>query len=270
MDSMTKRNIPGYKCVFAVIIIRIFNRSVTNVFGLMFDEFFQNLKSSPLEISFVSNLTLVIYNFTGIFSGFLLKVIPVKIVTIVGTIFVSCGLMLTSLVSSFGAFIFTYSILVGIGIGLISISCLLAVVSCFKKERNRAVSISLMGSTIGDIVLPQIVGYFLMYYETKTAVFVVGALALSGTFSAMLFPPGKLNLTQNPSCETTHLLECPKQNHKKKVVEKETKFKQVADFMDLELLKDKRFLVLMVGISIGYTVSADFALIFPLFLKVRI
>jgi MFS family permease len=178
--------------------------------------------------------------------------------------------MLTAFVSSFGAIIFTYSILVGIGIGLISISCLLAVLSCFENQgRNQAVSISMTGSTFGDIILPQIVGYLLMYYGFKTAVFSIGILALLGTFSAMLFPSGKLNLTQSGPYETTNLLENPKKTKKESDVPENTStLKKIACFMDLLLLKDKKFLILTLGISIGYTVNADFGLIFPLFLKV--
>jgi hypothetical protein len=86
---LTMRNVTGYKCVFAVIVIRIFNRSVTNVFGLLFYEYFEALNASPLEVSFVSNLTLIVFNLTGVLSGFLLKTVPIKTVTIFGTLFVS-------------------------------------------------------------------------------------------------------------------------------------------------------------------------------------
>lgn len=269
MDSITRRNIVGYKVVLGVIIIRIFNRSVTNVFGLMFDKFFKNLKASPLEVSFVSNLTLIVFNFTGIFAGFMLKTIPVKVVTVLGTLFVSGGLMLTTFVHTVGAIIFTYSILVGIGIGLISISCLLIVVSSFQKGRNQAVGLSLTGSTIGDVILPQIVAHLLMYYDFKTAVFGVGILALLGTLSCiLLFPSGKLNSLQNLPSEETHLLEISKQSQKQIDEENQATFKKLSNFMDLALLKERNFLILAIGISIGYSVSADFGLIFPLFLKV--
>lgn len=278
----------GYKVIFGVIIIRIFNRSVTNVFGLMFDKFFQGLKISPIRVSFVSNLTLIIFNFTGIFAGFALKFVSVKLVTVIGTLFVSGGLILTSVFAkSFAAIVFTYrylkikylisaiifefliSVLVGIGIGLISISCLLVVVSCFKKRRNQAVSISLTGSTIGDVILPQVVGYLLMYYGLKTAVFTVGLLALLGTLSAILFfPPGKLNSLKNLPSEESLLLENLEKTQKLIDLENQSILKKVFNFMDLDLLQEKKFLILTTGISIGYSVSADFGLIFPFFLKV--
>jgi MFS family permease len=266
---MDSKNWVGYKVVIGVIIIRIVNRSVLNVFGLMFERFFKTLKSSSLEISFVSNLTLIIFNSTGIFAGFLLKTIPIKFVTIFGTICVSFGLILTSLVNSLEEIIITFSVLVGFGLGFLSISSLLAVLKCFSPEkRNQAVSLSLSGSTIGDVFLPQIVGYLLKYYGSRTAVFVVGVQALLGTIGAIVLFPSKLSMASTDE-EQSQLIKKSLNSEKVECdVERQSIWKKVSNFFDLMMMKDKEFMILVVGIGVVYCVNADFVLILPLFLKV--
>jgi MFS family permease len=274
MDSTARKNIVGYKVVLGVIIIRIVNRSVPNVFGLLFERFFKKLKSSPLEISFVSNLTLIIFNFTGIIAGWMLKAIPIKLVTISGTLLVSCGIILTSFVHSFDSFVFTFSVIVGLGLGLLSISSLLAVLKCFDGAgRNQAVGISLTGSKIGDVILPQIVGYLLKFYGARATVFVIGVQALLGTLSTFVLFPSKLSMSAKPLAneEEHHLLEKPDQSGKEIIdIENQTVLKKISSFMDLSMVKDKEFMVLVIGIAIAYSVNADFVLILPLFLKVTI
>ena len=137
------------KVILGVVLIKIFNRSVTTVFGLLFEAFFWRLESNQVQISFIMNLTLVVSNVAGIFSGFLSKYIPIKSFAIVGTLCVSCGMMMTAYVSNYAVVILTYSLTVGIGIGLVTSSTFLAVMESFKENRLEAIAISSIGGVIG-------------------------------------------------------------------------------------------------------------------------
>lgn len=139
-----------YKVIFAVIMIRIFNRSVTTVFGLLFEALFWRLKSTQVQISFILNLTLVISNVAGIVSGYLTKVISTKTFAVTGTLCVSLGLMMTAYVNNYVIVIFTYSLVVGTGIGLITVSTFLAVVESFADKKTEAIAISSIGGVIGE------------------------------------------------------------------------------------------------------------------------
>jgi MFS family permease len=139
-----------YKVIFAVIVIKIFNRSVTTVFGLLFEAFFWRLKSTQVEISLILNLTLVISNLAGIISGYLTRAVTTKTFAIAGTLFVSLGLMMTAYVSNFLVVIFTYSLTVGIGIGLVTVSTFLVIMEFFGDKSTEAVAISSIGGFVGE------------------------------------------------------------------------------------------------------------------------
>jgi MFS family permease len=250
---VTKYTISNYKVVLGVIIIKIFNRSVTSVFGLLFEAFFWRLKSSQVEISSVMNATYVISNIAGIFSGFVTKFVSTRNIAIFGTLCVSFGLILTSFVSSFAAVIMTYSLLVGGGVGLVSISTFLAITDCFTEKRVQAVAISSAGGVVGDIVMPQLVGFFLVHVRCETTILLTGVVALLGTIGSFLLAKRK---EENViASEETPLIT-------------EQKSRNLLESMDLDLLTEKDFLIRIFGLSLSFVVCADFDLIFPFFLKV--
>jgi MFS family permease len=149
--SQIKEKFSTNKVIFAVILIRIFNRSVTTVFGLLFEALFWRLNSTQVQISLILNLTLVISNISGIIAGYLTKVITTKTLTVTGTFLVSIGLMMTSYVSNYAIVIFTYSVTVGIGIGLITVATFLAIMENFSENTTEAVALSSIGGVVGKV-----------------------------------------------------------------------------------------------------------------------
>lgn len=259
MDVRSKENrFAGYKAIIGVVIIKIFNRSVTTVFGLLFEAFFWRLKSSQVEISFIMTSTLVISNFAGIFSGYLTQHVSTRTFAIIGTLCISCGLIVTSFVTSYAIVIVTYSLVVGIGIGLVTLSTFLGIVESFTERRTQAIAISSTGGVIGDILMPQIVGFLLMNVQCETTILITGVISLLGTLGAFLLLKEKKKEEKIATEETPLII-------KKKP---QTMFESIVKAMDLNLLKDKSFLIRIFGISFGFVVCADFDLIFPFFLKV--
>lgn len=246
----------GYRVVLGVTIIKIFVRSITGIFGLLFGPLFEHFKSSEMEISMVMNLNLVLSNVAGLFVGFLTKLLSIRIIAFTGGLCVSFGLLMTSFASSLGEVFFTYSVMVGIGVGLVVPSCFLAIVTNFSTGQNQAVGFGMSGGLIGEILLSQIIGLIMVTAGFRKTIFIIGSFAFMGTFGAVLIPT-KSSVTSRILSEETKLLDEPKCEEK-----------SIAKKFGFDMLRDKRLVTLISGVSIGCVIAADFGLIFPFFLKV--
>lgn len=240
----------------------------------MFGTYFSALNESEIRIALVMNLSTAFLNLTGLITGPLMKNFPPRIVAITGSLLVSTGLMLTSMTSTLNQVIFTYSFLVGIGLGLIGPSIFIAVSSYFTTKKARAFGFSMAGTGLGQMILPLIVRILLSLYGFRGTVLVMGSLSLHGVVGALLFQPVKWHMKQKSDNEnvdehTPLLSSSSTTSDSYKMSDHDEGFwKRIAQSMDLNLLKDFRFVLLNVGLACAYTVSTDFSLVLPFFLQV--
>lgn len=261
VNGRLNEKLTRYKVVLGVVIIKAFVHSISSIYGLLFESFFESFKASKLDIATVMNLNVAFSNFSGIVAGFLVKSVSSRNVAILGSFCVSFGLISTTLVTSFHAMLLTYSVIVGIGSGLVILACFIAIIDNFPTGKNKAVGISMTGGLIGEILLPQVVGFLLLKSDFKITVIIVGLLILLSTSGAFLIP--KKNRKNVEFSEETKLLIPRKQ-------EKVSMIKIILKSTDVEIFKDYKFLILIIGMSVEHAVSADFGMIYPSFLKVFI
>lgn len=272
----------GWMVVFGAQLINVFNQSIVSVFGLMFGGFFNSLKESETRVALVMNASSAFLNLTGLITAPLMRNFTARGIAMFGCAFVSFGLMLSSLATSLPQVLFTYSFMVGSGLGLIAPSIFMAVNSYFTTKKSRAFGFALAGTGFGQMIMPQIVKALLNEFGYRGTVLIVGSLSLHGVLGASLFQPVEKHLKRKSSAdeeaeemsETQPLLslvpssssaqdfhEIPDHNDR-------SCCQRLAHSLDLSLLKDARFVILNFGLSSAYTVSIDFALILPFFLQV--
>jgi MFS family permease len=73
-----------------------------------------------------------------------------------------------------------YALFVGIGLGLISSAAFMAIDSYFTTRRGRAVGLAMAGTGLGQMLMPNIVGYLLATYSFQVTTLALAALALNG------------------------------------------------------------------------------------------
>lgn len=233
------------------------------MYGLLFEPYFKDLNASTLDISTVMNVSIAFSNFAGIVSGYLLKVMSPRAVATYGCICGGIGLLMTSIVSDLGAVLITYSLFVGVGNGLVTTACFIAIVESHSSGKNRAVGLSNSGVLIGEIVLTQAVGILLVKTNFSITVSIIGILTLLSVSGALFFPMRKsLREISDEQKQITPLLV---QAEKKKT---KSLYQVIVSFLDLNLLRDNNFLILIIGMACECTVSVDFAITFPYFLNV--
>lgn len=71
--------------------------------------------------------------------------------------------------------------------GLIMPATFVAVNAYFKGKRSQAVGLSMAGTSVGQMVMPQVVRFLLDEYGYRGTTLILGGLALNGIPGALLF-----------------------------------------------------------------------------------
>lgn len=86
----------------------------------------------------------------------------------------------------------------GIGVGLATSAAFVALNHYFKEKRGQAVGLSMAGTALGMLILPQLVRILLEAFGFRGAVLVLSGLALHATAGSMLLQPIKRHLIEVP------------------------------------------------------------------------
>lgn len=79
------------------------------------------------------------------------------------------------------------SCFLGLGFGLIMPSTFMAVKSYFTSRRSQAVGLSMAGTGVGQMLMPQVVRFLLDEFGYRGTTLILGGLSLNGLVGALLF-----------------------------------------------------------------------------------
>ncbi|XP_033218414.1 monocarboxylate transporter 12-like [Belonocnema kinseyi] len=246
---LVKKAIPpdggwGWLICLGCSLITLSLRSLDPSFGLLFGDLLQDLKVDSTRTSMIMSILDANINFSGLFIGFLLRKYSYRKVAFLGSILNTTGLILTSQANSLTHIILTYSILGGLGSGLALASSFVAMNSFFLKKRGQALGFSMAGTTLGMMLMPQLVHLLLNIYGFRGTTLIIGAISFHSLTSENLDATSKEN----------------------EPLIKETK-KQENIQISLDLLSNLTFLNIMIGLSLFYAADTNFKLFTPFFLS---
>lgn len=266
----------GWIIVFAVAIIFAFDKSISYVFSLIFEQFFNDIKLSKKDVALVMNMTNSFLNFTGLFVGASIKAFTPRTLAVCSSLSISLGLIITSFTTTIYEIIFSYCLLVGIGLGFLTNICMVVVTSYFTTKKARAVSFSLVGHGIGKMFMPQIIAFLSIYYDYRGVILIVGAITLHAVVGSLMMHPVEWHMNKKDDEAMPLLMDSNNNSNygiemkKEEDIKKESFWQRITKQLDLDLLKDSRFVILNLGLACDYAAAMDFTLIFPFFLEVRI
>lgn len=193
--------------------------------------------------------------------------------------------------------------ILGLGLGFINPSSFLAVNSYFTTKRGSAVGLALAGTGLGQMIMPYIVRLLLDQYGFRGTALIMGALALNGVIGASLFQPVEWHMKKvNDNCNTEKKMllqpcrhsankhtyrditdaeyeiedediysahDTTSLNSEIVLIRKPNWKEKLSKAMDLQLLRDPVFISICIGLSLAYTASINFSMLFPYFLQVR-
>lgn len=165
----------------------MFNQSLISVFGLLFGQELEAMGHGTTGVALVSNISNMVTCFSGLIMGPVLKTYSCRRVTLCGAIITSSGLILTSFATSLFEVIIFYSVFAAFGLGLMYPATFVAIKGYFTSKRGRAVGLSMAGTGVGQMLMPQAVRFLLDEFGYRWTTRIIGALCLHGVAGALLF-----------------------------------------------------------------------------------
>lgn len=181
--------------VFVFIFdFQLATRSIEPSFGLLFGDLLRDLDVGTTGAAVIISTLDVCMNFSGLFVGPLLKEFSYRKVAIAGSILCALGLACTSPATSMAHIIGTYGVLNGIGVGLATSAAFVALNHYFKYKRGQAVGLSMAGTALGMLIMPQLVRILLEAFGFRGAVLLLAGVALNATVGSVLLQPAKWHM----------------------------------------------------------------------------
>ncbi|XP_033229554.1 monocarboxylate transporter 12-like [Belonocnema kinseyi] len=279
-------------------LISLSLRSLDPSFGLLFGDLLRDLKIDSVRTSVIISVLDANINFSGLFVGYLLKKYSYRKVAFFGSLLNSIGLILTSRASSLSHIIITYSIIGGLGTGVSLASSFVALNSFFVKRRGQALGFSMAGTSLGMMLMPQVVQILLRIYGFRGTTLLIGGISLHSLAGACLLSPVPLKRVEEKiakSLESSEdsstqiiptfqeddpLLKRNNENDTKVEISslsndkiknlnfprKKSYFEILKDLLGLNFLSDLTYMNIMIGLCLIYVADTNFKLITPFFL----
>ncbi|XP_060661523.1 LOW QUALITY PROTEIN: uncharacterized protein LOC132795093 [Drosophila nasuta] len=186
----------GWVACFGVSLVNLATRSIEPSFGLLFGDTLRELNVGTTGAAVIISTMDVCMNFSGLFVGPLLKEFSYRKVAIAGSLLCGLGLALTSPASTMAHILSTYSVINGIGVGLSTSAAFVALNHYFKHKRGQAVGLSMAGTAMGMLIMPQLVRVLLEGYGFRGAVLLLAGVALNATVGSVLLQPVKWHMKE--------------------------------------------------------------------------
>lgn len=189
----------GWAVVFGTALANMTSQSLVSTFGLLFGDALHSMGQETTGAALVLNVMSAISNLSGLITGPVIRRFSFRKVALAGGVFFSGGIFLASSATNMMQLIFSFSLLSGLGLGLTGPAGFVAISTYFSKRRGRAVGLALVGTGLGQMLMPQAVRALLDYYGFQGAMLLIGAASLHGIFGASLYQPVERHMPpQNP------------------------------------------------------------------------
>ncbi|KAI4503670.1 hypothetical protein M0802_001073 [Mischocyttarus mexicanus] len=276
---------------------------IQQCYGLIFGERFASLGITATQASLILHLNSTICCSIGLINGPMMKKFSFRTVAISGGFLIACGICGTAFALTLPLIILCYCVIIGMGQGMIYSATNLATNTYFKKKRNTAMSLSITLSGFGPIIMPLLIVKCLEEYATKGTLLIFTGIAANAFVGACLLKPflnkeqikskdfiRKNNMKQTEaviSMENNDIekyvagrpllnnLEQMKVEDNLEQINEETKttdkkcsfFKKISTNLDLELLKDLRYILIVTGMAVSIIAETNFNALIPFVLE---
>lgn len=154
-------------------------------FGVFLDPLIEEMGGGRGQTSLAGSLLVATYAFTGPIASRLVSKFGTRKVCMAGAIIAAAGLSLGSFTKSLMGVIATYSIVTGIGFGLMYIPSIVAVANHFTQKRSLAIGICLCGAGFGTFALSPLETFITQNYGWRWGFLSLAGLSLACCLCAL-------------------------------------------------------------------------------------
>jgi MFS family permease len=178
----------GWYVLAACFAMLFFNSGARYSFGVMFKPMIAEFGWSRGSISFAFFLNSALWALSLVFVGRVYDRFGPRWIIIVGTVFISAGYALISLIDSLWQFYICYGILVAIGMGGTAVPLIAALMSrWFVRWRGLAISLALSGNCLGQFALVPLFTLFALKYGWRASYLAIGLIMFAVNLMVALF-----------------------------------------------------------------------------------
>lgn len=177
----------GWILVGGVFTLLFLCFGVAYTFASFFQAFQQEFQASRGDVSLVFAISGFIYFSLGAVTGPLAERIGARPVAIAGIVIMGIGLLLASRTTALWQVYLSYSLSVGIGIGLVYVPAVGTVQHWFIRQRGMASGLATAGIGAGNLLLPPLASAIIGFSDWRMAYVILAALvAILGLIAAFL------------------------------------------------------------------------------------
>ena len=147
-------------------------------FGVFIDPLIEEMGGGRGQTSVAGSLLVATYAFTGPLASRLVTRFGTRKVCCAGSVLAATGLCLGSITKSLLGVMVTYSIITGVGFGLMYIPSIVAVANHFTRKRSLAIGICLCGAGVGTFVLSPLQTWITASYGWRSGFVSLAVLSL--------------------------------------------------------------------------------------------
>ncbi|XP_064115765.1 monocarboxylate transporter 2-like [Macrobrachium nipponense] len=249
----------GWVVVFGASLILVLVDTMGQCFGIIFSTFLLHLETTTTMTAWIFNLFSFIWSMTGPPLGALINEFGWRPLTFVGSFLLTIATITSAFVSAAWVLFFTYSLLAGIGCGIISNISYMIVPHYFKKRRGLANGIIMAWDCGGQLIGPPLIGMLQDEYSFKGATLIVGGVILNSCIGAAVFHPvewhkrpktPKIHGTHN----TAHLIKNPVEAIPRKKTPESIRTIMMrlvkSTVKDLGILKSLKAIIISIGVTV--------------------
>ncbi|KAK4887869.1 hypothetical protein RN001_004140 [Aquatica leii] len=180
----------GYIIALSMIVTFSITFMPIAAFGIIYGEFLENLTDEASATGLINGSTLAIQWFSGIIANPLLQRISYRKVSVIGVIIYLIGLFATVFITTVNQLL-VFSILQGLGTGLIMCSTLTAFNYYFVKKSNFVLSASYTTMIIICVIYPTLFTYCMNTYGFRGTLIILAGLSLNCLPAVLCLHPVK-------------------------------------------------------------------------------
>ncbi|XP_018327117.1 monocarboxylate transporter 12-B-like isoform X2 [Agrilus planipennis] len=273
MSSVKQKMLPpdggwGWWVVIGGAIVNMANLSLSSQYGLIYGQNMEEMGYRTVGVGFVMNVNTMLLNISGLIIGPFLKIYPKRGIAVLGVLFSSAGMIVSSMAR--------------VGRGILVPTIFVTITDYFDKKKSYAIGWSLVGTSIGQLLMPLLVEHLLREFGYKGTVLILGAVCLNALPGTLFFHPvawhlkedcdkseGSLLLLGRNSTVKYSKYDCSSEEESQRSdqtnlgAQEISKWRKFVNHFDLTLLKDLKFVHIIFGTSVTNTCNLTFGMLLP-------
>uniref|UniRef100_A0A2A4K764 Major facilitator superfamily (MFS) profile domain-containing protein n=1 Tax=Heliothis virescens TaxID=7102 RepID=A0A2A4K764_HELVI len=208
----------GYLVAISAIICFSTTTSFSGSFGIMFNEFINEVSMSSASVTLLSGIYSLAIAFTGFFTSALLSIMSMRWLAFTASVIFAFGTFGAVIMTTPFMFFLTAGVLQGAGLGILyNLSCTI-INDYFVEKRILIMSFVQTATGVNAMVAPMVVRWSIEQYGSRGTILLVAGLSLHNFIAVLLMQPVRWHMKR---------LEVPEKAELKILLEENNDFKKL-------------------------------------------